>query len=172
MLVPVAVDTVYSYRVPADLELEPGAFVGVPLGTRQATGVVWATREGRGDNLKSVAAARDWPPLKKPLRDFVDWVARWTLAPRGMVLRMAVRAHEVAAPPAPRFGVVATGKTPDRMTDARARVLAALASDRVGLSPQALTQRPPAASLSQGERGAPFPLGGKVAGVSRPDEGA
>ncbi|HXZ16093.1 MAG TPA: primosomal protein N', partial [Roseiarcus sp.] len=132
VLVPVAVDTAYSYRAPADLELEPGAFVGVPLGSRRATGVVWATREGGGDNLKTVAAVRDWPPLKKPLRDFVDWVARWTLAPRGMVLRMAIRAHEVVEPPAPRFGVAATGKAPSRMTEARARVLTALAQDETG----------------------------------------
>ena len=45
-----------------------------------------------------------------------------------MVLRMAIRAGEVAEPPAPKFGVVATGKAPARMTDARARVLAALAA--------------------------------------------
>ena len=126
VLIPVAVDVAYSYRAPADLKLEPGAFVGVPLGTRHATGVVWATREAGGDNLKSVSAVRDWPPLQKPLRDFVDWVARWTLSPRGMVLRMAIRAHEVLEPPAQKFGLVATGKPPARMTEARGRVLAAL----------------------------------------------
>ncbi len=127
VLIPVAVDTAYSYRAPADLKLEPGAFVGVPLGTRHATGVVWATREAGGDNLKSVSAVRDWPPLQKPLRDFIDWVARWTLSPRGMVLRMAIRAHEVLEPPAQKFSLVATGKAPARMTEARGRVLAALA---------------------------------------------
>ena len=150
VLVPVAVDTAYSYRAPADIVLEPGAFVGVPLGTRHATGVVWATREGGGDNLKSVAGVRDWPPLKQPLRDFVDWVARWTLSPRGMVLRMAIRAHE-AEPRAQRFGVVATGKAPERMTEARARVLAALASRDFDSRPHGLA-RPSAASHSPGER--------------------
>ena len=126
VLVPVAVDTAYSYRVPADLELDPGTCVRVPLGARNATGVVWAARETGGDNLKSVLGTRDWPPLREPLRDFIDWVARWTLAPRGMVLRMAIRAGEVALPAPPKFGVVATGNAPARMTDARARVLAAL----------------------------------------------
>ncbi len=67
VLVPVAVDTAYSYRAPADLALEPGQFVSVPLGTRHATGVVWALREAGGDNLKSVAAVRDWPPLRQTL---------------------------------------------------------------------------------------------------------
>jgi primosomal protein N' (replication factor Y) len=126
VLVPVAVDTAYSYRAPASLDLEPGTCVRVPLGTRQSTGVVWAIRPDGGDNLKAVASVRDWPPLRQPLRDFVDWVAKWTLSPRGMVLRMAIRVGEVAEPPAPKFGVAATGKPPARMTEARARVLAAL----------------------------------------------
>ena len=84
VLAPVAVDTAYSYRAPAGWLLQPGTCVGVPLGTRQATGVVWAVRPGGGDNLKAVAAIRDWPPLRQPLRDFIDWTARWTLTPRGM----------------------------------------------------------------------------------------
>ena len=71
-------------------------------------------------------AIRDWPPLRQPLRDFIDWVARWTLGPRGMVLRMAIRANEIVEQPPPKFGVVATGKPPARMTEARQRVLAAL----------------------------------------------
>ena len=44
-----------------------------------------------------------------------------------MLLRMAIRAGEIAEPPAPKFGLVATGKQPSRMTEARARVLAAVA---------------------------------------------
>jgi primosomal protein N' (replication factor Y) len=82
VLPPVAVDVAYSYRAPARWGLAPGQFVAVPLGARRAVGVVWATREGSGDNLKSVAEIRDLAPLRKPLRDFVDWVARWTLRPR------------------------------------------------------------------------------------------
>ncbi len=176
VLVPVAVDTAYSYRAPADLALEPGQFVSVPLGTRHATGVVWAVREAGGDNLKCVAAVRDWPPLRRPLRDFVDWVARWTLAPRGMALRMAIRAHEALEPPAPRFAVVATGKPPARMTEARAKVLAALAPPSSG--PTGRPEGRPSFDELRGHlppegegTGDPFPLGGKVAGDSRPDEG-
>src|SRR5271166_4828081 len=141
VLVPVAVDTAYSYRAPSGLALEPGACVSVPLGTRRATGVVWAVGQGGGDNLKSVAGVRDWPPLRRPLRDFIDWVARWTLSPRGMVLRMAIRVGEVIEPPAPRLGVAATGKPPQRMTEARSRVLSALAVAEAPVSKSALGQR-------------------------------
>src|SRR5450631_3439544 len=127
VLPPVAVDVSYSYRVPAGLVVAPGDFVEIPLGSRTTTGVVWALREGGGDNLKPVQRRRDLTPLRKPLRDFVDWVARWTLAPRGMALRMAIRAPDAApAPAAPRLGVKRSGKPPARLTPARARALAAL----------------------------------------------
>jgi primosomal protein N' (replication factor Y) (superfamily II helicase) len=128
VLAPVAVDTAYSYRIPAELDLRPGDFVEVPLGSRHTTGVIWAVHAGAGgDNLKAIASVRDWARLRKPLRDLIDWVSRWTLAPRGMVLRMATRAPEAADPPAPKFGVQKTGKAPTRSTPARERVLAALA---------------------------------------------
>ena len=52
VLAPVAVDTAYSYRIPADFNLRPGQFVEIPLGSRHTTGVVWAVHEGAsGDNL-------------------------------------------------------------------------------------------------------------------------
>lgn len=125
VLAPVAVDTAYSYRVPRGLKLEVGDFVTVPLGNREATGVVWSLRNGPGGNLKAIADKRDLPTLAEPLRNFVDWVARWTLAPRGMVLRMGVRAPDAAGPEPVRIGVRLTDNKPERMTPARARVMAA-----------------------------------------------
>jgi primosomal protein N' (replication factor Y) len=141
VLAPVAVDTAYSYRASSGLKLEPGAFVRMPLGTRLATGVVWAAHPAGGDNLKPIAEVLDWPPLRAPLREFIDWTARWTLAPRGMLLRMAIRAGEVAVPPAPKVSFIATGKAPTRMTEARARILAALADCGAGASKAALAAR-------------------------------
>ncbi len=127
VLVPVAVDTAYSYRVPKNLALAPGDFVEVPLGQREATGVVWGVRNAPGGNLKSIIAKRDLPALRPPLREFVDWVARWTLSPRGMVLRMGVRAPDSAGPEPVRIGVRLASAPPSdmRMTPARARVLKA-----------------------------------------------
>ena len=72
VLAPVAIDTAYSYRAPPELDLRPGDFVAMPLGTRKAVGVVWAMRTGDGGNLKSVTAKLPWPALNAPLRDFVD----------------------------------------------------------------------------------------------------
>ena len=109
---------------------------------------MWTRERAGGDNLKSIAEALDWPPLRAPLRDFIDWAARWTLSPRGMLLRMAIRAGEAAAPPAPKFGLIATGKTPTRMTEARARVLAALAESGGAPTPKAALAARAACSTS------------------------
>jgi primosomal protein N' (replication factor Y) len=131
VLVPVALDHAYSYRAPDNLELAPGDVVRVPLGAREYTGVVWQDNTAphpRLDNrLKDVAAKLDIPPLRPELRKFVDWVSAYTLAPRGMVLRMTLRLGEHLGPERVRVGVRLAGATPARMTAARARVLRLLA---------------------------------------------
>jgi primosomal protein N' (replication factor Y) len=127
VLMPVALDTAYSYAVPLGVALEPGAFVEAPLGPRMALGVVWALRPApqSASNLKSIEARVDATPLNQHLRDFIDWVARWSMSARGMVLRMAIRAAFQGAPEVARAGVRLAGPAPRRMTPARARVLTA-----------------------------------------------
>ncbi len=127
VLLPVAVDQTYSYFAPPALDLAPGDSVQVPLGAREAYGVVWEVREAAGarSNLKNVLFRYDRPRLTKKLREFLDWLARWTLAPRGMALRLATRAAEDAGPQTPRLLYRVTGVAPQRPTPTRARVLAA-----------------------------------------------
>ena len=131
ILVPVALDQTYSYRVPAGLELAPCDVVAVPLGARESMGVVWADNPDPNprlhNRLKDVDEKLDVPPLKPELRQFVDWVSNYTLASRGMVLRMALRMGEHLGPGRGRVGVRRAGPAPERMTAARARVLHLLA---------------------------------------------
>jgi primosomal protein N' (replication factor Y) (superfamily II helicase) len=131
VLVPVALDRAYSYRVPEALDLAPGDIVSVPLGAREATAVVWAENakpNPRLDNrLKDVEEKLELPPLKDELRSFVDWVANYTIASRGMVLRMCLRMGEHLGAERERVGVRLAGPAPQRMTGARARVLSLLA---------------------------------------------
>jgi primosomal protein N' (replication factor Y) len=135
VLVPVALDQSYSYRAPAGLDLKPGDIVRVPLGAREATGVVWAdnvtVRPGLHNRLKDVAEKLDVPPLRPELRQLVDWVAGYTLSSRGMVLRMALRMGEHLGDERIRVGVRLAGPAPARMTAARARVLHLLADGLV-----------------------------------------
>jgi primosomal protein N' (replication factor Y) len=128
VLVPVALDQTYSYRVPDGLSLAPGDVVTVPLGARgETTGVVWAENDAPNPRLhnrmKDVVGKLDVPPLKTELRQFVDWVSGYTLSARGMVLRMALRMGEHLGPGRERVGVRLSGPPPTRMTPARARAL-------------------------------------------------
>jgi primosomal protein N' (replication factor Y) (superfamily II helicase) len=135
VLVPVALDRAYSYRVPENLTLAPGDIVCVPLGAREATAVVWADNakpNPRLDNrLKDVEEKLDLPPLRPELRSFVDWVANYTVSSRGMVLRMCLRMGENLGTERERVGVRLVGLPPQRMTTARGRALALLADGMV-----------------------------------------
>src|SRR5215467_5312818 len=135
VLVPVALDRAYSYRVPAALELAPGDIVTVPLGPRETAGVVWAENANpnpRLDNrLKDIEERLDFPPLKPELRRFVDWVANYTLSARGMVLRMCLRMGEHLGAERERIGLRLAGRAPERLTSARRRVLSLLADGMV-----------------------------------------
>src|SRR3978361_1814948 len=128
VLVPVALDQTYSYRVPEGLELAPGDVVTVPLGARgETTGVVWAENDNPNprfhNRMKDVVAKHAVLPLRPELRQFVDWVSIYTLSARGMVLRMALRMGEHLGPGRERVGVRLAGPPPARMTAARARAL-------------------------------------------------
>lgn len=109
VLVPVALDQTYSYKVPRGMELKAGDLVGVPLGPREVLAVVWgenANPDPRLHNrLKEVSEKLDIPPLKPELRQVVDWVANYTLSPRGMVLRMCLRMGDNLGPERVRPGV-------------------------------------------------------------------
>jgi primosomal protein N' (replication factor Y) (superfamily II helicase) len=135
VLVPVALDRAYSYRVPETLALAPGDVVNVPLGAREATAVVWAENpkpNPRLDNrLKDIEDKIDVPPLRSELRSFVEWVAKYTLSSRGMVLRMCLRMGEHLGAERERVGIRLVGPPPQRLTSARQRALALLADGMV-----------------------------------------
>src|SRR3954449_11503285 len=123
VLVPVALNQAYSYRVPRGMELEPGDVVCVPLGPREVVAVVWAKNDHPDprlhNRLKDVGEKLDVPPLKAELRALVDWVAKYTLSARGMVLRMTLRMGENLGPERMRLGVRLVGETSRRLRPAR-----------------------------------------------------
>ena len=98
VLLPVALDQTYDYLVPPHLELEPGCFVLVPFGPQSRIGIVWDTPLGDGKpvdpkKLKPVLERLDVPALPIISLRFAEWVARYTLAPLGMVVRMMMSAQ-------------------------------------------------------------------------------
>ncbi|MGB8735448.1 MAG: primosomal protein N' [Rhodomicrobium sp.] len=136
ILLPLALSEPYTYTVPDGEELAPGTFVVVPLGPMKRLGVVWRA-SGSGQKpfdpkkLKAVIAALDVPPLPPVNLAFADWVANYTLAPKGMVLQMMMSARLVFEAEEPRWGFRLGGAAPARLTQARERVLAELADGAV-----------------------------------------
>ncbi len=132
VLLPLALGEPYTYAVPDGETPQPGAFVVVPLGPMKRIGVVWheaaeARKPFDPKKLKAIAATLDEvPPLPVINLAFADWVANYTLAPKGMVLQMMMSARLVFEAEEPRWGFRLGGAAPARMTAARERVLAAL----------------------------------------------
>jgi primosomal protein N' (replication factor Y) (superfamily II helicase) len=127
VLLPYAVEKPYTYA--SDRELSPGTIVVVPLGTRLVIGAVWhdVPDDVATAKIREIERIYDTPPLPPTLLKFVDWVADYTLAPRGMILRMVLRSEGALEPEKPMVGVRLSGPPPDRMTGARKRVLEAAA---------------------------------------------
>ena len=121
----------YDYAVPGPLagRLGPGSIVRVPLGGRQATGVVWG--EAGGDiapaRLREIAALCDIAPLKADFRAFLSRVADYTVRREGEALRLALHARGALEPPRPLRAWRLAGPPPARLTPARERVLALMA---------------------------------------------
>jgi len=106
-----------------------GALVLVPLGPRQVLGVVWGEGEGGFDaaKLRRVARVLDAAPLGEAMRVFLQRMGDYTLTPMPAMLRLATRAPGLADPPGTRRIYRLGEGTPERLTEARSRVLRVLA---------------------------------------------
>ncbi len=130
VLLPVAVGSAYSYRVPEGMEVAPGDIVVVPLGPRQMLGCVWPAEGARArldpGKLKPILRRYAVPPLRPDLLALIRWIADYTVTPPGMVLRLALRHDENAEAGRERIGVRLGTKRPQRLTPARGRLIETL----------------------------------------------
>jgi primosomal protein N' (replication factor Y) len=114
----------FDYAVPDGLEAAAGDHVCAPLGTRTAHGVVLGVSEREGVNrpLKPLEARLDETPLPPGTLEFVDWAARYSADAPGCALSIALKGLR-APRPRPERKVAVTGHRPEKLTEARARVL-------------------------------------------------
>ena len=129
----VSVLTTQPLDRPLDYKAPPGgvadgAFVLVPLGPRLVMGVVWGRGRGGFDLSKArgINAVLPVPPMREEMRDFLEKAGAYTLTPMPAMLRLATRAPGLTDPPSMRKVYRMGEGEPDRMTDARSRVLAVL----------------------------------------------
>ena len=137
VLLPAAVAEPFTYA--SAESLAPGTLVEATLAGKARIGVVWDDAPDAGvpeAKLKTIKQVEDLPVMPRAYRKFIDWVAEFTLAPRGAVLGLA--------------GLAFAGKVPKRAYRAPAFV-----PNLPVLSP---AQKVAASSLMQG--GQPVVLDG------------
>ena len=143
VLLPYPFDAAFTYA--SEDFLLPGTLVRVPLGPRMVVGAVWADAPDDGvteRRLKPVAEVFELPPLPESLRQFVEWVAAYTLAKRGEVLALGVKANLLFQPRGKRKAVAFDGadqalKGPDLSPDqaaAAANLRQAVADEKFGVT--------------------------------------
>lgn len=131
VLLPLPLAGPYDYVIRQIPAPPRGTLVIAPLGSREMLGAVWTDGEGALEEkrLKAVEPLEGAPTIPLALCDFIDWVARYTLAPQGQVLALALRARSAFEPEVPRIAYARGGTTPAKMTPGRQRVLAVAADD-------------------------------------------
>ena len=127
-------DRLLDYRAPEG-GCAQGAYVEVPLGPRRVLGVVWGPGQGGWDpaKVRSIGRVLDAVPMRAELRSFLERAGSYTLTPLSAMLRLATRAPGLGEAPAWRKIYRPGTGAPERMTDARRRVLEVL-EERGGLS--------------------------------------
>lgn len=120
-------DRFLDYKAPEGGVFQ-GAFVQVPLGPRQVLGVVWGPGKGDFDyaKVRPVTKVLDAAPMRDEMREFLQRAGDYTLTPMSAMLRLATRAPGLSNPPSMQKVYRLGDRDPDRITDARRRVLAVL----------------------------------------------
>jgi primosomal protein N' (replication factor Y) len=120
-----------DYRVPDDMDVEPGSIVVAPLGPRQLLGVAWEAErlpanEVPDSRLRPLAGVVGVPPIAPPLRRLCEWTADYYLAPLASVLRMVLPSSAALDGPRQLIEYRPTGVVPDRLTPQREKALAGI----------------------------------------------
>lgn len=143
VLLPLALPGPLDYRVEGEIP-KPGTFVRAPLMGRTITGVVWGQSSGRElplNKLKPLHEILDVPELNHEQRQFIDWVADYTLSAPGTVLKMSMSSAGAlkALPTVTLYFPAEEGFDPGKLTPPRLKVLAAL-DDRVPRTVKAIAK--------------------------------
>ena len=127
VLVPYPLSRAYDYLVPQNMTVSAGDYVRVPLGKRDTIGVVWTTdaSDDKVDpaKLKSVLQKFTFDPMPQVHRQFVEWVARYTMSDVGSVLKMSLSAPEALQPPKSVPVFTLTDNIPVKLPASRQKII-------------------------------------------------
>ncbi len=126
VLTPYPIDKAYDYSLPAHISVGEGDYVCVPLGAREIPAVVWGAGAGdvKPEKLKPIISKYDLPPLPAVHRKFLDWIAGYTMAAKGAVLKLTLSVPKALEPPATITGyVLGEGDMSKGLSPAASRVV-------------------------------------------------
>ncbi len=132
VLLPLVFRNPFDYRVQDGMEVTIGDYVRVPFGNKSVWGVVWGAAQGGIDEkkIKTIEMiAVHLPPIPEAMRKFIEWVSWYTLTPLGMVLKMALSAPDALNPPAIDVHYKLNKESQNKITPARARIVAYLSDE-------------------------------------------
>lgn len=126
VLLPLPVGEAFDYTVPSGCSVEVGDYVEVPVAGRTELGVVWSANPPALDpaKIKTLKRRVAVPAMPAELRRFIDWVAEYTLQPRGLVLKLALTVDSAQEVEPQRHYIYSTTPEALRLTPARQQVLA------------------------------------------------
>ena len=145
ILLPVPMDHGFDYALPQGFPIpRPGTLVRVPFGRREAIGIVVGPARGdvapeKRKYVLGLAGDARLASLPEALMQLLDWVAWYTLSPRGLVAKMAIPPAEAlqAQISAPRYRLSATAPALLARSAPRQRV-AALLTDGTARTAQSI----------------------------------
>ncbi|MCK5555149.1 MAG: primosomal protein N', partial [Alphaproteobacteria bacterium] len=133
VLVPYPVVRAYDYMVPEGMILSIGDYVKVSLGKKDTIGVVWSLAGDKKFDpakLKSIQQKYTCPSMQEVQKQFIEWVAHYTMADRGAVLKMSISVPDAFQPPKTVQAYTLPDNMPDKISSNRKKVLGFL-SDSV-----------------------------------------
>lgn len=134
ILLPQRVGQAYTYASMKNVEL--GQFVEVPLRNQTVPGVVWAINADAPQiKAKQILKQYDCQIMPERTREFIRWVAQYTLSPIGNVLKMAMSVTEALSPENMKTGLALADDIDEKLlTPKRQQVLDYLRTDATPLS--------------------------------------
>ena len=115
-----------------------GDFVRVPVASRKLIGIIWQSPNSdpnpdnlSPDKIREILEKFEGAPLPHEVCQFIDWVSHYTLAPKGMVLRMVLSVPKALEPSIPKIGIRFCGTSPSNLTKSRQKVMAFAAANKI-----------------------------------------
>ncbi|MBF0447524.1 MAG: primosomal protein N' [Magnetococcales bacterium] len=94
---PIPKRALFTYRIPDEMEVQPGCLVLVPVGRGERVGVLWQIQEkpawSQGEIRFISERLTTTPLLDQNLMALLDWISRYYLRPIGSVVSVAMPGH-------------------------------------------------------------------------------